>query len=132
MEAVLTLLANRTSPALQHDRSRWLRVSAKNPENTAYGEEPLIDRKSADPVVQADMKLWFFKVLSGSGDKPSIHVHSMREEKKFHPEEVPSTKMKETTQAYLGTEVIDAPVPAPALFNDSQRQATKDAGHIST
>ena len=104
MEAVLTLLDNFTSPALRHDRSRWLRGSARNPEITAYGAERLIGRKFADTAVQADMKLCPFKVLSGSGDEPMIQVHFMGEEKKLHPQEVLSTKMKETTEAYLGTE----------------------------
>merc|ERR1711896_116056 len=74
-----------------------------------------------------------FKVVAGSGDKPMIVVNSAGEEKKFHPEEVSSmilTKMKETAEAYLGTKVNDAVVTVPAYFNDSQRQATKDAGQI--
>merc|ERR1719161_1825628 len=78
--------------------------------------------------------LWPFKVLSGAGDKPMIVVNSAGEEKKFHPEEISSmvlTKMKETAEAYLGTKVNDAVVTVPAYFNDSQRQATKDAGTIS-
>merc|ERR1711988_883673 len=94
----------------------------------------LIGRKFADPVVQSDIKLWPFKVISGAGDKPMIVVNSQGEEKKFHPEEVSSmilTKMKETAEAYLGTKVNDAVVTVPAYFNDSQRQATKDAGTIS-
>ena len=89
---------------------------------------------SADPVVQADMKLWLFRVLSGSGDKPSVQVQSKREEKKFQPGEISSmvlAKIKETTEMYLSTKVHDILVTAPAHFNDSQRQATKDAGHIS-
>merc|ERR1719159_486815 len=62
-----------------------------------------------------------------------IVVSSMGENKKFHAEEVSSmilTKMKETAEAYLGTKVNDAVVTVPAYFNDSQRQATKDAGNI--
>merc|ERR1712166_1377385 len=69
----------------------------------------------------------------GTGDKPMISVQSMGEEKKFHAEELSSiirTKMKETAEAYLGTKVSDAVVTVPAYFNDSQRQATKDAGAI--
>merc|ERR1712066_626227 len=68
------------------------------------------------------------------GDKPMIQVTAAGEEKKFHPEEVSSMillKMKETAEAYLGTKINDAVVTVPAYFNDSQRQATKDAGTIS-
>merc|ERR1711998_21274 len=78
-------------------------------------------------------KLWPFKVEAGAGDKPMIVVDYQGETKKFHPEEVSSmilTKMKETAEAYLGTKVNDAVVTVPAYFNDSQRQATKDAGQI--
>merc|ERR1719480_298405 len=94
----------------------------------------LIGRKFADPIVQSDIKLWPFKVISGQGDKPMIVVNAQGEEKKFHPEEVSSMillKMKETAEAYLGGKVNDAVVTVPAYFNDSQRQATKDAGTIS-
>merc|ERR1719240_1006479 len=80
------------------------------------------------------MKLWPFKVVAGAGDKPMIAVHFNGEEKKFHPEEISSMvlqKMKETAEAYLGTKVSDAVVTVPAYFNDSQRQATKDAGAIA-
>jgi L1 cell adhesion molecule like protein len=83
---------------------------------------------------QADIKLWPFKVEAGQGDKPMIVVNAQGEEKKFHPEEISSMillKMKETAEAYLGTKVNDAVVTVPAYFNDSQRQATKDAGTIS-
>merc|ERR1711988_284118 len=93
----------------------------------------LIGRKFADPIVQSDIKLWPFKVIAGAGDKPMIVVNFNGEEKKFHPEEVSAmilTKMKETAEAYLGTKVNDAVVTVPAYFNDSQRQATKDAGQI--
>merc|ERR1719482_58247 len=107
---------------------------ARNPENTVFDAKRLIGRKFADPIVQSDIKLWPFKVVAGSGDKPMIEVDSQGEKKKFHPEEVSSmilTKMKETAEAYLGTKINDAVVTVPAYFNDSQRQATKDAGTIS-
>merc|ERR1712149_25238 len=74
------------------------------------------------------------KVECGTGEKPMIVVNFQGEDKKFHPEEVSSMiliKMKETAEAYLGTKVNDAVVTVPAYFNDSQRQATKDAGSIS-
>merc|ERR1712050_295317 len=94
----------------------------------------LIGRKHSDPISQADMKLWPFKCVAGAGDKPMIVVQSQGEEKKFHPEEISSMillYMKETAEAYLGSKVNDAVITVPAYFNDSQRQATKDAGTIS-
>merc|ERR1712078_837813 len=99
-----------------------------------FDAKRLIGRKFADSVVQSDIKLWPFKVVAGAGDKPMCVVNSEGQEKKFHPEEVSAmilTKMKETAEAYLGTKVNDAVVTVPAYFNDSQRQATKDAGSIS-
>merc|ERR1712045_36207 len=106
----------------------------RNPENTVFDAKRLIGRKFADPIVQADIKLWPFKVIAGQGDKPMIQVSSQGEDKKYHPEEVSSMillKMKETAEAYLGGKINDAVVTVPAYFNDSQRQATKDAGTIS-
>lgn len=80
------------------------------------------------------MKLWPFKVVAGPGDKPMIVVQHKGEEKQFAPEEISSMvliKMKEIVEAYLGTSVKNAVVTVPAYFNDSQRQATKDAGVIA-
>ena len=107
---------------------------ARNPENTVFDAKRLIGRKFADPSVQADIKLWPFKVEPGQGDKPMIVVSVNGENKKYHPEEISSMillKMKETAEAYLGQKINDAVVTVPAYFNDSQRQATKDAGTIS-
>merc|ERR1719326_2075342 len=107
---------------------------ARNPENTVFDAKRLIGRKFQDPTVQSDIKLWPFKVSSGPGEKPIIEVHYMGEDKKFHAEEISSMvliKMKETAEAYLGGTVNDAVVTVPAYFNDSQRQATKDAGAIA-
>jgi L1 cell adhesion molecule like protein len=84
--------------------------------------------------VQADMKHWPFKVVAGPGDKPLIQVQYRGETKTFAPEEISSMvliKMKETAEAYLGRDVKNAVVTVPAYFNDSQRQATKDAGTIA-
>ena len=80
------------------------------------------------------MKHWPFKVESGPGDKPLIVVDYKGESKKFHPEEISSmvlVKMKEIAEAYLSKTVKNAVITVPAYFNDSQRQATKDAGVIS-
>jgi len=107
---------------------------AMNPENTVFDAKRLIGRRFSDPVVQSDMKHWPFKVLSKEGDKPYIQVKYKNEIKSFAPEEISSmvlVKMKEIAEAYLGKTVKDAVVTVPAYFNDSQRQATKDAGTIA-
>jgi len=107
--------------------------AARNPENTVFDAKRLIGRKFKDPIVQSDLKLWPFKVVEASQERPAIQVTFKGETKTFFAEEISSmvlTKMKETAEAYLGTEVKDAVVTVPAYFNDSQRQATKDAGRI--
>lgn len=79
------------------------------------------------------MKLWPFKVEGGPDGKPLIVVKYKNETKKFHAEQISSmvlTKMKEIAEAFLNKPVKDAVVTVPAYFNDSQRQATKDAGAI--
>ena len=94
----------------------------------------LIGRRFSDPMVQSDIKLWPFKVIESSGDKPMIVVNYKGEEKHFGAEEISSMvlkKMRETAEAYLGTTVKNAVVTVPAYFNDSQRKATKDAGGIA-
>jgi heat shock protein 1/8 len=94
----------------------------------------LIGRRFSDPSVQSDMKLWPFKVIPGPADKPVIVVSSKGEQKQFSAEEISSmvlVKMKEIAEAFLGKPVKNAVVTVPAYFNDSQRQATKDAGVIS-
>jgi len=107
---------------------------ALNPENTVFDAKRLIGRNFSDPVVQADMKHWPFKVINKMGDKPYIQVQYKGESKEFSPEEISSMvllKMKEIAEAYLGQPVPSAVVTVPAYFNDSQRQATKDAGVIA-
>jgi len=141
VEIIANDQGNRTTPSYVAftDSERLIGDAAKNqvarnPENTVFDAKRLIGRKYADPIVTADAKLWPFKLEAGTGDKPMIVVDYQGETKKFHPEEVSAmilTKMKETAEAYLGTKVNDAVVTVPAYFNDSQRQATKDAGAIS-
>jgi len=94
----------------------------------------LIGRRYTDASVQSDIKLWPFKVVAGPGDKPMICVQHKGEEKRFAAEEISSMvliKMKEIAEAYLGTTIKNAVITVPAYFNDSQRQATKDAGVIA-
>ena len=93
----------------------------------------MIGRRFDDATVQSDMKHWPFTVVNDGG-KPKIQVSYKGENKTFFPEEVSSmvlVKMKEIAEAYLGNTITNAVITVPAYFNDSQRQATKDAGTIS-
>jgi len=139
VEIIANDQGNRTTPSYVAftDTERLIGDPAKNqvainPNNTIFDAKRLIGRKFDDATVQADMKHWPFKVIK-VGDKPKLEVEYKNEEKTFTPEEISAmvlTKMKETAEAYLGMEVKDAVVTVPAYFNDSQRQATKDAGVI--
>ena len=141
VEIIANDQGNRTTPSYVAftETERLIGDAAKNqvamnPENTVFDAKRLIGRKITDPVVQADMKHWPFKVLRGPSDKPMIEVSFKGERKQFAPEEISSMvllKMKEIAEAYLGGEVKNAVITVPAYFNDSQRQATKDAGAIS-
>jgi L1 cell adhesion molecule like protein len=107
---------------------------ASNPKNTVFDAKRLIGRKFNDPTIQKDMAHWPFEVTSGSDNKPRIGVEFKGEHKKFLAEEISAmilTKVKQTAEAYLGSEVKDIVITVPAYFNDSQRQATKDAGIIA-
>nr|AXR98609.1 heat shock protein 70 kDa B2 [Haliotis fulgens] len=140
VEIIANDQGNRTTPSYVAftDTERLLGDAAKNqvalnPSNTVFDAKRLIGRKFNDQAVQSDMKHWSFKVVA-KGDKPMLQVEFKGEKKLFAPEEISSmvlTKMKETAEAYLGSKVTDAVVTVPAYFNDSQRQATKDAGTIS-
>jgi len=131
---------NRTTPSYVAftDTERLIGDAAKNqvamnPNNTIFDAKRLIGRKYEDPVIQNDMKHWPFHV-NNDGDKPKFQVEHKCELKTFTPEEISSMvliKMKETAEAHLGQKVTDAVITVPAYFNDSQRQATKDAGVIS-
>ncbi|KAL1916427.1 uncharacterized protein VTP21DRAFT_5618 [Calcarisporiella thermophila] len=131
---------NRTTPSYVAftDSERLIGDAAKNqaamnPENTVFDAKRLIGRRFNDPEVQSDMKHWPFRVVDRKG-KPYIEVTFKGEKKQFTPEEISAmvlTKMKETAEAYLGGKVTNAVVTVPAYFNDSQRQATKDAGMIA-
>jgi len=104
-----------------------------NPENTVFDVKRLIGRKFSDKSVQADKKLFPFKIVS-KDDKPYVEVLLEGKPRQFAPEEVSAmilVKMKEIAEAFLGKAVQHAVVTVPAYFNDAQRQATKDAGSIS-
>lgn len=108
--------------------------AAMNPENSIFDAKRLIGRKMDDPAIQTDLQNWPFKVLGKEGNKPYVYVEFRGERKSFSPEEISSmvlAKMRETAESFLGKEVKHAVVTVPAYFNDSQRQATKDAGRIA-
>ena len=131
---------NRTTPSYVSftETERLIGDGAKNqasmnPENTIFDAKRLIGRKFDDSALQADIKNFPFKVISDN-NKPKIQANYKNELKTFQPEEISSmvlTKMKETAESYIGETVTDAVITVPAYFNDSQRQATKDAGQIS-
>jgi heat shock protein 1/8 len=141
VEIIANDQGNRTTPSYVAftDTERLIGDAAKNqvamnPQNTVFDAKRLIGRRFSDPSVQSDMKLWPFKVIPGPADKPVIVVSSKGEQKQFSAEEISSmvlVKMKEIAEAFLGKTVKNAVVTVPAYFNDSQRQATKDAGVIS-
>ncbi|CAM6024986.1 unnamed protein product [Sphagnum balticum] len=141
VEIIANDQGNRTTPSYVAftDTERLIGDAAKNqvamnPQNTVFDAKRLIGRRFSDPSVQGDMKLWPFKVIPGPADKPVIVVNFKGEQKQFGAEEISSmvlVKMKEIAEAFLGKTVKNAVVTVPAYFNDSQRQATKDAGVIS-
>jgi heat shock protein 1/8 len=140
IEIIANDQGNRTTPSFVAftDTERLIGDSAKNqvamnPHNTVFDAKRLIGRKFQDAEVQADMKHFPFKVIEKAG-KPVTQVEFKGEVKDFTPEEISSmilTKMRETAESYLGGTVNNAVITVPAYFNDSQRQATKDAGLIA-
>ncbi|XP_036622229.1 heat shock 70 kDa protein 1A [Trichosurus vulpecula] len=140
VEIIANDQGNRTTPSYVAftDTERLIGDAAKNqvamnPQNTVFDAKRLIGRKFGDSVVQSDMKHWPFQVINDGG-KPKVQVSYKGENKAFYPEEISSmvlTKMKETAEAYLGYSITNAVITVPAYFNDSQRQATKDAGVIA-
>jgi len=141
VEIIANDQGNRITPsyvAWTDEGERLIGDSAKNqatinPENTVFDVKRLIGRKFSDKSVQADKKLFPYKIVS-KDDKPYVEVKLDGKNRQFAPEEVSAmilTKMKEIAEAYLGKAVQHAVVTVPAYFNDAQRQATKDAGTIS-
>jgi molecular chaperone DnaK len=106
------------------------RQAITNPENTLFAIKRLIGRKYNSGEVQADVKICPFKIVEGKNGDAAIQVRG----KSYTPPEISAMvlqKMKQTADDYLGETVTDAVVTVPAYFNDSQRQATKDAGRIA-
>ncbi|MEO8758563.1 MAG: molecular chaperone DnaK [Devosia sp.] len=106
------------------------RQAVTNPEGTLFAVKRLMGRRYDDPLVGKDKGLVPFKITKADNGDAWVEV----ENKKYSPSEVSAmilTKMKETAEAYLGEKVTQAVITVPAYFNDSQRQATKDAGKIA-
>jgi len=106
------------------------RQAITNPENTVFGVKRLIGRKYSAPTVQSDIKILPYKILQADNGDVRIDLRG----KRTSPAEVSSyilANIKKTAEEYLGETVTDAVVTVPAYFNDSQRQATKDAGKIA-
>jgi molecular chaperone DnaK len=106
------------------------RQAVTNPEGTLFAVKRLIGRRWDDPMVEKDKALVPFKIVKGDNGDAWVEANG----KKSSPSEVAAmvlTKMKETAEAYLGETVTQAVITVPAYFNDSQRQATKDAGKIA-
>src|SRR5208283_4592348 len=106
------------------------RQAITNPENTLFAIKRLIGRKFNSPEVQGDLKILPYKIVEGKNSDAAVRVRG----KDYTPAEISAMvlqKMKQTAEDHLGEEIKDAVVTVPAYFNDSQRQATKDAGRIA-
>ena len=141
VEIIANNHGNRTTPSYVAfaETQRLIGEEAKtqltiNPENTVFSTKRLLGKLFDDPLVQADMKLWPFRVVKGPDQKPQIVVYYKGEQKAFSPEEISAMvliAMKETAESYLGRTIKNAVITVPAYFTESQRCATKDAGIIS-
>ena len=140
VEIIANDQGNRTTPSYVAftDQERLIGDAAKNqcsmnPQNTVYDAKRLLGRQFSSKEVQSEIPNLMY-TIKDEKNKPMIDVEYQGEQKLFSPEEISAmilTKMKETAETYLGKTVTDAVVTVPAYFNDSQRQATKDAGVIA-
>jgi heat shock 70kDa protein 1/2/6/8 len=137
VEIIANDQGNRTTPSYVAftEKDRLIGDGAKNqansnPENTVYDAKRLIGRKFSDKEVQDDLNMYTFGVVADPNDKPLIKIKKGT----FQPEQISSMileKMKLIAENYTGQTIKKAVITVPAYFNDSQRQATKDAGSIA-
>lgn len=140
VEIIANDQGNRTTPSYVAftDTERLVGDAAKNqvamnPQNTVFDAKRLIGRSYNDDSVKKDAEHFPFKIVDSNG-KPKIQVEFKGETKTYYPEEISSmvlVKMKEIAESYLGESVKDAVITVPAYFNNSQREATKDAAVIA-
>jgi len=140
VEIIANEQGNRVTPSFVAftDKERLIGDAAKNqaalnPANTVFDAKRLIGRRFDEQTVQNDIKSWPFKVVDRNGN-PFVEVQYLNETKQFSPQEISAmvlVKMKEIAEAKLAQKVDKAVITVPAYFNDSQRQATKDAGSIA-
>ncbi|MDR1040916.1 MAG: molecular chaperone DnaK [Deltaproteobacteria bacterium] len=137
-KVIANVEGNRTTPSVvgfQESGERLVGQPAKrqavsNPENTIYAVKRLIGRKFDSPEVRKDMNVVPYKVVMSSNNDAAVEARG----KVYSPAEISAmilTKMKQTAESFLGQPVTEAVITVPAYFNDSQRQATKDAGRIA-
>ena len=141
VEIIANDQGNRTTPSMVafNETERLVGDAARNQatsnsKNTVYDAKRLIGRKFTDQVVKHELTNLAYNVVKGPDDKPLIDVQYKGENKTYSPEEISSmvlSKMKEIAESYIGYDVKQAVITVPAYFNDSQRQATKDAGIIA-
>jgi heat shock 70kDa protein 1/2/6/8 len=121
------------------DKERLIGETAKqqassNPKNTLYGIKRVIGKHYSDEKLQADLPNYPFEIKADMNDLPLIEVTIDNQTKTFKPEEISAmilAKMKTTAEDYLGQKVVDAVITVPAYFNDTQRNATKNAAKIA-
>lgn len=152
VDIFLNELGNRTTPsyvAFTNQQSlvgeSAKRQQLKNPENTIYESKRFIGRTFSEPALQQDLHFKLgesadehskfpFKIVDIGDDKPQFFVHIREQERLFYPEEIAAmilSKMKQQAENVLGDNVPRAVITVPAYFNDAQRSATRDAGHIA-
>ena len=141
VEIIPNELSQRTTPSVvsftEHERLIGFQAKSqitKNYKNTIYDAKRLIGRNFNDENVQKDIKLYPFKVEKDNKNKPIIEVEFQNKKQTFYPEQISSIlleRLKKDAEIFLGEEVKDAVITVPAYFNNSQRQATIDAGRIA-